>query len=334
MSSCVAGILAFLLTWAGPIEAHASQVGQVRKAAVEVTEWMLRACKGIKPARARQIGPTIARELRLLPRELTEHELDEVAKALESIDQVRLVDDDVVRAALRASELGESPARIAGIARRFPHRLAPLSDALADLPKRTTILEALSDGTLSQLGGDLTFRGLTGRQLSKSQVRQLVSEWRQVRPDIAGDMFEAVATRQISRGTMASRLPISPGSRLVAGKYSGAKGIDAIGCTPTGSPCIFEFTISPSKSAGLTDDVSQLSPAGITLRWNELLKRPDRVAELRNIGIDEKFLTPITAETVERLFARKLVVDSPEVLTDIGRQRWGLAMDDMMALNH
>jgi hypothetical protein len=217
MNRSFAGFIAFLAIWAGPTRAYGSQAGQVRKAAVEVTEWMLRACKSIKPARARQIGPTVARELRLLPRQLTEHELDDVAKALESIDQVRLVDDDVVRAALQASQLGESPARIAGIARRFPHRLAPLSEALTDLPKRTAILEALSDGTLSQLGGDLTFRGLTGRQLSKSQVRQLVAEWRQIRPDIAGDMFEAVATRQISRGTMTGRLPIRPGSRLIAG---------------------------------------------------------------------------------------------------------------------
>lgn len=312
--------------------------GQVlRETAVEAAEWIARHCRRLPKSTIRESAAVLARQKTLLRIGGSADQARDIARSIEAISETRPLNRDVIDALTESVRSGVSPSDLAAIAKRYPYRIKPLARSFAEWPNKSAIVRALGDGAVTETCADFTFRGLSGRKLSRNQIRLIVEEWRTIRPDIpgviAGEVFEAVASSQISRGTMAGRIPLAKNARLVPAKYSGSKGIDAIAAQANGAPTVFEFTISPRKSAGLTNDVSQLSYDGIAFRYNEFLKTPTGAAQLRDAGITERFLSPVSAEDVRAFFSRKLVVDNPESLSELGRMRWNLGADDMLALN-
>jgi len=311
-----------------------SQAGRTAtKALEEIGELIAKRSPRLPKFEVERATALIAKEVRLSGKDLLESQVDDVARSVADYSAIRRIDPDTVACAVRLAVKKHDPRLIARIASRYPYSVTPLVDALTSIPKARIALDAVADGRVVQAVGDLTFRGVMGRQLSGRQIDELVTGWKEFDPFVAGEVFEVVARKQISRGTMSSRLPLRAGAEVIPGQYSGARGLDGIAATIDGRPCVFEFTISNSKSAGYTADIGQLSPDGIALRWNELLNLPETKAELSRVGIDVKYLDSVNADTVAREFGRKLIVDSPDKITDSGRLRWNLGMDDVLALN-
>ena len=328
-----------LMCGAVPVTVHARpeprQVTAVAKQLDELIEWLAKAAK------LKTVAPEVADDLTRVLNDLARYgddiapevasiirrDIDRIPRGALDADLLRLVSkDSTVREgawalALKA-KVREPGARLAQLARDLG------SEASTTMGRLAALLDTQDCAVL--------MRGLSPRTLSRAQVEQITAALRkaELSPTAQGEVFEAVSRAQLSGGALRAQSGLKEGGRVVVGKHNSKHGIDGIGAGQDGRPVIFEFSMYDKKALGPdVDGLVQLSPEWVADRWSKMIAAAssDRLAELKAIGVDSKWLKPITPSEASG-WSRKFVVASESALTDANRLAAKLGPNDLMVL--
>ena len=331
--ACVLG--SNTLTFAPRPTPASRQVVSALRNVDELIEWIAKAAK------LKTVAPEVADDLTRVVRDLARFGDDvapEVAAIVKrDIDRIPrgAFDADLLRLMSKNAAVREGAWALAMKAKvREPGaRLAQLaSDLGAEAPVTMGRLAALLDTQDCAV----LMRGLSPRMLSRSQVDQIVNGLRkaELSPTAQGEVFEAVSRAQLSGGALKAKSGLKDGVKVVVGKHNSKHGIDGIGADPDGRPVIFEFSMYDKKTLSPdVDGLAQLSPEWVADRWSKMIASasPSRLAELKQIGVDAKWLKPVAASDAGA-WARKLVVAHEAALTDANRLAAKLGPNDLMVL--
>ena len=320
-----------------PVAAQASAIGRAAAKSGEIVGDLLRwiGAVGPKALRAGEDADEALADLtkalsrmKSAGRDVSTDVAEALRKNIATLPRCVLRDDELFALASSSSSHCE---RLFAVAKVHPieNMGARLSRLVVECPEYgDDVLKFLSKVD-SEAEGAWILRALSGREVNTKDINLALNACsKATSPNAAGELFEVIARQQSVIGVNRAKLGLKRGSHVLDGKYNRKHGLDGIGVAEDGRPVIMEFTINGKKSL---ENTGQLSPTSTASGWNKFIEDPARLKQVRELGVREEFLKPVSADTAAS-FGRKLVAPTDDCLTEANRLAAGLEMDDLVVL--